>query len=81
MTRPTLATPSFTDRDIDELSWQFLKCDYAGPWYIDWSLDQRLTGFLRQQGLGRVADDGDLYAVLLDRVMSHIPQVARAGVG
>lgn len=51
MTRPTLATPSFTDRDIDELSWQFLKCDYAGPWYIDWSLDQRLTGFLRQQGL------------------------------
>jgi hypothetical protein len=43
-----------------------------GAMYVQWPLDRRLEGFLHYRGLTRVADDGDLYNIILDRVMTHI---------
>jgi hypothetical protein len=62
----------WTDPEIDGLVWRFLNSDYAAVMYMHWPLDRRLEGFLRHCGLTRVADDGDLYSVVLDRVMAHI---------
>jgi hypothetical protein len=64
--------PFLAEPDFDGLAWQFLHSDYAGAMYAQWPLDRRLEGFLRYRGLTRVADDGDLYNMVLDRVMTHI---------
>jgi hypothetical protein len=69
--------PLLTDSDVEALVWQFLSSEYVGDVYAQWSLDQRLDNFLRRSGLVRVADDGDLYNIILGRVMSDIS--SRAG--
>jgi hypothetical protein len=64
--------PLLTDSDVDALALQFLNSDYVGDAYARWSLDKRLRSFLRRSGRVRVADDGDVYNIVLDRVMSGI---------
>lgn len=61
-----------TDADVDVLAYHFLHSDYAAKAYINWPLERRLEGFLRNRGMAGVADDGDTCQILLDRVMSHI---------
>ena len=70
--------PSLTDSDVDSLAWQFLNSSYADDAYADWPLDRRLDGFLRRGGLVRLAEDGDAYDVILNRVMAYIAARARA---
>ncbi len=62
--------PVLTDSGVDALAWEFLNSDYVGDVYATWSLDQRLSTFLLRSGLVRVANDGDLYNIVLDRVMT-----------
>ena len=69
-----------TDPDVDVLAHQFLDSDYAADAYINWSLERRLEGFLRNRGMARVADDGDTCHILVDRVMSFINVVAATRV-
>jgi hypothetical protein len=59
-----------TDSDLDDLACEFLRSGYAV--YADWSPDRRLDTFLRRRGLSRVADDGDLSDLVLDRIMAHV---------
>jgi hypothetical protein len=61
-----------THRDVDVVACQFLDSDYAADAYINWPLERRLEGFLRNRGMARVADDGDTCDILRDRVMSYI---------
>ena len=65
-----------TDAHVDALAWRFLNSDYVSDVYCRWSLDQRLSTFLRRSGIARVADDGDLFNVILDRVMTGISSAA-----
>jgi hypothetical protein len=69
-----------TGPDVDVLAHQFLDSDYATDAYINWSLERRLEGFLRNRGMARVADDGDTCHILVDRVMSFINVVAATRV-
>jgi hypothetical protein len=69
--------PFLADSDVDALAWQFLNSDYVGDAYATRSLDQRLHNFLRRNGLVRVADDGDLFNIILGRVMSSISSLPR----
>ena len=64
--------PLLTDSDVDTLAWEFLRSRYVGPIYADWSPDRRLDTFLRRRGLARVADDGDLSNIVLDRIMGYV---------
>ncbi|MCV7351741.1 hypothetical protein [Mycobacterium parmense] len=66
-----------TETDVDALAAEFLDSRYLGTTYADWSPDRRLDTFLRRRGLSRVADDGDLATVVLDRVMVHVGRAAR----
>lgn len=66
-----------TDSDVDVLAREFLRSRYLGTIYADWSPDRRLDTFLRRRGLPRVADDGDLSRMVLDRIMSRVSAVAR----
>lgn len=77
MTSLPSGPPLLTDSDVDALAWHFLHSPYADDDYADWSLDRRLDGFLRREGLVRLVDDGDTYDLILDRVMAYIAARAR----
>ncbi|GAA4542429.1 hypothetical protein H7J89_07240 [Mycobacterium paraffinicum] len=77
MTPTTEGSPSMTDADVDEIAFEFLRSPYAGDSYLDWSLDQRLDGYLRHCGLPRLVDDGDAYGLILNRVMAYIGELRR----
>ena len=67
-----------TDTDVDALAREFLLSRYLGPIYADWSPDRRLDTFLRRRGLSRVADDGDLSTIVLDRIMVQVSAAPRS---
>jgi hypothetical protein len=69
--------PLLTDSDVDALVWQFLNSEYVGDAYARGSLDKRLQNFLRRSGLARVADNGDHYKIIFDRVTSDISSLRR----
>ncbi|WP_406815402.1 hypothetical protein [Mycobacterium sp. M23085] len=60
------------DSDVDALAWQFTNSAYADDTYADWPLDRRLEGFLHHRGLSSIAEDGDAFHFVLDRVMACI---------
>jgi hypothetical protein len=70
--------PSLTDSDVDYLAWEFLRSCYVDMIYADWSLDRRLHTFLRRRGFNRVADNGDLSNIVLDRIMANVRIVPRS---
>ena len=73
--------PLLTDSDVDALAWQFLNSPHAdNHTYSDWPLDRRLEGFLRRRGLVRLAEDGDAYDLILNRVLAYIGVGSRPGV-
>jgi hypothetical protein len=55
--------------DVKVLAHQFLTSPYASVEFINWSIDRRVEGFLRNRGLTRVADNGDSLRNLVDRVL------------
>ncbi|WP_369829096.1 hypothetical protein [Mycobacterium sp. 852002-50816_SCH5313054-b] len=65
-----------TDTDVETLAREFLLSRYLGPIYADWSPDRRLDTFLRRRGLARVADDGDLSVIVLERIMVQVSAAA-----
>lgn len=65
-----------TDTDVDALARDFMLSRYLGPIYADWSPDRRLDTFLRRRGLARVADDGDLSMIVLERIMVQVSAAA-----
>ncbi|CAM4085272.1 hypothetical protein MB901379_03104 [Mycobacterium basiliense] len=72
--------PPPTDSDADTLAGQFLRSAYAdNQLYAEWSLDRRLDGFLRRQGLVRLVQDGDAYDLILSRVMAYISAAPHPG--
>ena len=73
--------PLLSDSDLDALAADFLRSRYRGPIYADWSPDRRLDTFLRRQGFSRVADDGDLSNIVLDRIMALSRRAAPATHG
>ncbi|BBZ73975.1 hypothetical protein [Mycobacterium paraseoulense] len=77
MPSTTDGCPSPTDSDVDELAYTFLHSPYAGDTYVDWCLDRRLEGFLRNRGLVRLVEDGDAYDLILNRVMIYIGELRR----
>jgi hypothetical protein len=66
-----------TDRDVDALTWEFLTSDDAGDERVDEPLDRRLDRFLRDRGLGRLADSADIRNILLHRAMTYVRVLAR----
>ena len=77
MVSPVSDPPLLTDSDVDALAWQFMNSAYADHTYADWPLDRRLDGFLRQRALSRIAEDGDAYRLVLNRVMAYIGSASR----
>jgi hypothetical protein len=61
-----------TDRDVDALAWQFLRSDHPESERADEPLNRRLDCFLRHCGLGRLPGSGDIYNIILNRVVSYI---------
>ena len=72
--------PLVSDRDVDQFAWQFLNSDYVDDIHANWPLERRLEGFLRNRGLARLADDGDVCTIILDRVMTYRGQ-AHGSIG
>ena len=60
------------DTDVDGLARQFLDSPYGSDEYANWPLDRRLEGFLQHRDLGHLADNGDIFTIICDRVMTSI---------
>ncbi|MCB0928358.1 hypothetical protein [Mycolicibacterium insubricum] len=65
--------------DLDEVALKFLRSEFTGKPYANWSIDRRVDAYLNRNGLRRLRDDGGSYAALLDRVMANLGTVLRAG--
>lgn len=63
---------ALTENDVDAVVLELLKSDYICDEYANWPLDRRLVGFLEHSHLGRVADNGDAFAAIVDRIMTCI---------
>lgn len=80
MSTTSAARVILTDRQLDDVAWQFLRSEFTGEIYAQWSIDRRLDVFLLHRGYRRLHDDGSAYSALLDRVMANLPVAARIGV-
>jgi hypothetical protein len=63
-----------------ELSWEFLKSEFAQDNYGNWPIERRLDAYLRHHELLEVLNDGVVYRSLLDCVMANIGSANRRGV-
>lgn len=64
----------------DERALAFLGSEFADDRYGGWSIERRLEAYLRHQGLTRIADVGESFEALLDRVMVNFSKARRAGL-
>lgn len=69
-----------TIAELDTLAWRFLRSEFAGRIYSDWSLDRRLDAYLQHNEGTDFLVDGSAYAALLERVMVNIGPARRNGV-
>ncbi|OBB37337.1 MULTISPECIES: hypothetical protein [unclassified Mycobacterium] len=69
-----------TTAELDTVAWRFLRSEFAGRIYSDWSLDRRLDAYLLRHGGTDFLVDGSAYAALLERVMVNIGPARRNGV-
>jgi hypothetical protein len=71
----TSVIASYT-REHDELSWMFLRSEFAGDNYAHWPIERRLEAYLRHHPQLDGVNDGSL----LDRVMANIGPANRLGI-
>jgi hypothetical protein len=70
-----------TDTEVDRLVRRFLDSPYSSDDYAVWPFDRRLEGFLKSRGLANLADNGDAFAVICERVMTYISRQRSHGSG
>ncbi|OOK63380.1 hypothetical protein BZL29_8549 [Mycobacterium kansasii] len=63
-----------TDSDLDALAMQFLDSAYADYNKYPSGAGSADRGFSAAPGLVRLAEDGDAYGLILDRVMAYLGQ-------
>jgi len=70
-----------TDTEVDRVVRRFLNSPYCSDDYADWPFDRRLEGFLKHGGLANLADNGDAFAIICERVMTHVSRQRPRGRG
>ncbi|MBI3217329.1 MAG: hypothetical protein HYZ38_26235 [Mycobacterium sp.] len=75
----TTAGPAPAER-FDDRALAFLRSEFAGDIYLDWPIERRLEVYLRHEGLSRLADTGEIFEQLLQRVMTNFARARREGV-
>lgn len=66
--------------EIDGIAWKFLCSPFTRRDYLDWPLERRIDGFLRQVKRLDILNDGAAYTTLIERVMANFPRARRDGV-
>ncbi|MGB0971163.1 MAG: hypothetical protein ACPGVG_09410 [Mycobacterium sp.] len=80
-TRPeAVSVASWGASEYDELSWKFLKSQFARDTYGNWPIERRLDAYLRQHELLDFLKDGSAYGRLLESVLSNIGPAHRRGI-
>ncbi|UXA19000.1 hypothetical protein [Mycobacterium sp. SMC-4] len=79
---PTTSTDrlTLTQRQLDDVAWEFLRSEFTDDRYAQWPIDRRLDVFLRHRGHRRLHDDGTAYSALLERVMANLGKAAQQGI-
>ncbi len=77
MTTAQQPRPKF---ELNERALAFLRSEFAGESYAGRHIERRLEVYLRHQGLDRVADDGETFEDLLQRVMENFAFARREGL-
>ena len=69
-----------TQFDLDRSALEFLGSEFTDPVYCRWTIERRLEVFLRHRGMTELADDGEGFEALLERVMVNFATARRAGL-
>lgn len=80
MPMTSIDRPAPTQRQLDDIAWQFLRSEFTGAIYAHWSIDRRLDVFLLHRGFRKLHDDGSAYGALMERVMANLGAAARLGM-
>ena len=67
------------DRVLDDRALAFLASEFAGARYVDWPIERRLEAYLRHIGQTRLAEAGEKFEELLDRVMTNFARARSEG--
>ncbi len=65
---------------LDECALAFLHSEFAGELYMDFPIERRLEVYLRHQGMTGLADSGEGFDALLERVMVNFTKARRDGL-
>jgi hypothetical protein len=65
---------------FDECALEFLGSEFASRIYTQWPIERRLEAFLRRQGLSHLADAGEYFNDLMDRVMVNFARARQDGL-
>ncbi|MGP4057295.1 hypothetical protein ACTWP6_21160 [Mycobacterium sp. 4D054] len=71
---------ALTQRQLDDVAWQFLRSEFTGDIYAHWPIDRRLDVFLLHRGFRKLHDNGSACDALLERVMANLGTAVRIGV-
>ena len=66
-----------TDRDVDCLTWQFLKSDHLDDLRAVGPLDRHLDGFLGTADSAASPTAANIYNIILDRAVTYISMLPR----
>lgn len=80
MPMTSIDRPAPTQRQLDDIAWQFLRSEFTGDIYAHWPIDRRLDVFLLHRGFRKLHDDGSAYGALMERVMANLGAAARLGM-
>lgn len=75
-----IAVASWGESEYDQLSWQFLRSEFARDTYANWPIERRLDAYLRHHRLLDLINDGTAYGRLLQSVMDNIGAAHRRGI-
>ncbi|BBX45881.1 hypothetical protein GCM10009641_63890 [Mycobacterium cookii] len=70
---------TFDDAELVAIALAFLGSAYASRNFTEWPIDRRLDAYLRREEMRSLADDGTIFAALLDRVMANISCASVSG--
>lgn len=69
-----------SEADLDVIAWGFLRSQFTSLIYANWPIERRVDAYLAHHDMGRLLNNGDALAAVLQRVLANIGVALRNGI-